>query len=138
MIHAGQTIENPLTGERILFRKTSQETNGEAVVIETWVQPNGFVAAGHVHPSQEERFEVLRGSVGFNIGRKKLVAGPGQRITVPAGTAHSSGTRATTRRTSSARSAPRCSSSRCSRRCSRSRPTARRTGRACRTRCGSR
>jgi Cupin domain len=31
---------------------------------------------------------VLRGSVGFKIGRKKLVAGPGQRITVPAGTPH--------------------------------------------------
>jgi hypothetical protein len=37
------------------------------VVIETFVQPNGFVAAAHVHPSQEERFEVLRGSV-WNAG----------------------------------------------------------------------
>src|SRR4051795_7943870 len=88
MIHAGDTIENPVTGERIVFRQTSRETNGQAVVIETFVQPNGFVAAAHVHPSQEERFEVLRGSVGFRIGRKKLVAGPGQRLTVPAGTPH--------------------------------------------------
>ncbi|HET7044409.1 MAG TPA: cupin domain-containing protein [Gaiellaceae bacterium] len=88
MIHPGQEIENTVTGERIVFRKTSRETNGEAVVIETHVQPNGFVAAAHVHPSQEERFEVLRGSVGFRIGRQKLVAGPGQRITVPRGTAH--------------------------------------------------
>src|SRR5204862_6747684 len=47
-----------------------------------------LVAAAHVHPSQEERFEILRGSVGFRIGRKKLVAGPGQRLTVPAGTPH--------------------------------------------------
>jgi hypothetical protein len=31
---------------------------------------------------------VLRGSVGFRIGRKKLLAGPGQRVTVPAGTPH--------------------------------------------------
>jgi quercetin dioxygenase-like cupin family protein len=88
MIHAGDTIENPVTGERLVFRKTSRETGGQAVVIETFVQPNGFVAAAHVHPSQEERFEVLRGTVGFKIGRKKLVAGPGQRLTVPAGTAH--------------------------------------------------
>ena len=88
MIRAGDVIENPVTGERIVFRQTSRETNGQAVVIETFVQPNGFVAAAHVHPSQEERFEVLRGSVGFKIGRKKLVAGPGQRITVPAGTPH--------------------------------------------------
>jgi mannose-6-phosphate isomerase-like protein (cupin superfamily) len=88
MIHAGDTIHNPVTGERIVFRQTSSETNGEAVVIETFVQPNGFVAAAHVHPGQEERFEILRGSVGFKVGGKKLVAGPGQRLTVPAGTPH--------------------------------------------------
>jgi mannose-6-phosphate isomerase-like protein (cupin superfamily) len=88
MIRPGDTIENPVTGEKLIFRLTSRETNGEAVVVETLVQPGGFVAAAHVHPGQEERFEVLRGSVGFKIGRKKLVAGPGQRVTVPAGTAH--------------------------------------------------
>jgi mannose-6-phosphate isomerase-like protein (cupin superfamily) len=88
MIKAGHTIENPVTGERIVFRKTSRETNGEAVVIETFVQPNGFVAAAHLHPAQEERFEILRGDVGFRIGREKLVAGPGQRLVVPAGTPH--------------------------------------------------
>jgi mannose-6-phosphate isomerase-like protein (cupin superfamily) len=88
MIEAGQTIVNSVTGERIVFRKTSRETNGAAVVIETFVQPNGFVAAAHVHPQQEERFEVLSGSVGFKIGREKLVAGRGQRLTVPAGTPH--------------------------------------------------
>ncbi len=88
MIHAGDAIENPVTGERLVFRKTSTETNGEAVVLEAFVQPNGFVAAAHVHPCQEERFQVLGGAVGFRLGRKELVAGPGQRITVPAGTAH--------------------------------------------------
>jgi quercetin dioxygenase-like cupin family protein len=88
MIHAGDAIENPVTGERLVFRKTSRETNGEAIVLEAFVKPSGFVAAAHVHPHQEERFQVLRGTVGFQLGRKKLVAGPGQRITVPAGTAH--------------------------------------------------
>jgi hypothetical protein len=52
------------------------------------VKPNGFVAAAHVHPHQEERFQVLKGSVGFRRGREKLVAGPGERLTVPAGTPH--------------------------------------------------
>jgi quercetin dioxygenase-like cupin family protein len=88
MIRAGDSIENPVTGERLVFRQTSRETNGAAVVIETYVQPNGFVAAAHVHPSQEERFEVLRGTVGFRVGREKLVGGPGKRLTVPAGTPH--------------------------------------------------
>ena len=88
MIRAGDAIENPVTGERIIFRQTSRDTNGEAVVIEAFVQPNGGVAAAHVHPSQEERFQVLRGSVGFRVGHKKIVAGPGERLTVPAGTPH--------------------------------------------------
>jgi quercetin dioxygenase-like cupin family protein len=88
VIRTGDTIENPVTGERIVFRRTSRDTNGEAVVIEAFVQPDGAVAAAHVHPSQEERFQVLRGSVGFRVGRKTIVAGPGERLTVPAGTAH--------------------------------------------------
>jgi quercetin dioxygenase-like cupin family protein len=88
MIHTGDVIENPVTGERLVFRKTAWETNGEAVVIETFVKPNGFVAAAHLHPYQEERFQVLRGTVGFRVGREEIVAGPGQRLTVPAGTAH--------------------------------------------------
>src|SRR3954452_6977747 len=88
MIHAGDSIVNPVTGERLVFRQTSRETGGEADVIETYVQPNGFVAAGHVHPAQGERFQVLRGSVGFKVGRRKLVGGPGHRLTEPAGTPH--------------------------------------------------
>ena len=88
MIQAGDAIENPVTGERLVFRKTSRETNGDAVMLEAFVKANGFVAAAHVHPHQEERFQILRGTVGFRLGREKIVAGPGQRVTVPAGTAH--------------------------------------------------
>jgi mannose-6-phosphate isomerase-like protein (cupin superfamily) len=88
VIHAGDTIENPVTGERLVFRKTSADTNGEAVVVEAFVKPDGAVAATHVHPRQDERFEVLGGSVAFRLGKEELVLGPGQRILVPAGTPH--------------------------------------------------
>jgi quercetin dioxygenase-like cupin family protein len=88
VIRTGQTIENPVTGERLVFRKTAADTQGEAVVVETFVEPNGFVAAAHVHPAQEERFEILAGTLEFKLGRKKIVAEPGDRVVVPAGTAH--------------------------------------------------
>ena len=88
MIRAGETIENPVTGERLVFRRTSAETNGEAVVLECFVRPTGFVAATHVHPSQEERFEVLKGKVAFKLDGEEIVARAGERITVPAGTSH--------------------------------------------------
>ena len=42
MIRTGDTIFNPVTGERITFRATSADTNGEAVVIECAVKPDGF------------------------------------------------------------------------------------------------
>jgi hypothetical protein len=44
LIHTGETIENPITGERITFLATSADTDGEAVVIETVVEPR--LAAG--------------------------------------------------------------------------------------------
>jgi quercetin dioxygenase-like cupin family protein len=88
MIRAGDSIENPVTGERLIFHQTSAETRGERVVFETVVQPHGFVAAAHVHPFQEERFQVLAGTVGFRVGRKRFEAGAGERLVVPLGTAH--------------------------------------------------
>lgn len=88
MIHAGDTIGNPVTGERLVFLETSQETNGEAVVFETFVQPDGFVAATHVHPKQEERFEILSGTLGLRMGGEKIVAGPGETVTIPPATPH--------------------------------------------------
>ena len=88
MIQPGDMIENPVTGERIVFWKTSAQTDGAAVVIECFVRPTGFVAATHVHPSQDERFEVLRGSLGIRLGDDEIVAKPGDRILVPAGTPH--------------------------------------------------
>ena len=88
MIRVGDTIENPVTGERIVFRQTSAETNGEAVVIECFVKPSGFVAAAHVHPFQSERFEVLAGSVTFRLDGQELPTGPGDIVLVPPGKSH--------------------------------------------------
>ena len=88
MIRTGDTIHNPATGERITFLATSADTDGEAVVIETVVQPHGFVAAAHVHPSQSERFAVVSGTLGLKAGRKKHTLGPGEVVTVELGTAH--------------------------------------------------
>ena len=70
MIQAGDVIENAVTGERLVFRKTSAETNGEAVVLEAFLRPDAFVAAA-IASLAEERFQVLRGSAVGLLGRKK-------------------------------------------------------------------
>jgi quercetin dioxygenase-like cupin family protein len=88
VITKGQTLTNPVTGETLVFRTTSAETNGERVVVEAYVEPDGAVAAAHVHPAQEECFDVLAGELEFRIRKQTLVARAGDRVLVPAGTPH--------------------------------------------------
>jgi quercetin dioxygenase-like cupin family protein len=88
MIRTGQTIENPVTGERITFLTTSADTGGEAVVIEVVVQPHGFVAAAHVHPSQSERFAVASGTLTLKVGGEQLTLRAGDVATVEPGVPH--------------------------------------------------
>ena len=91
MAYAGQTIENPASGERITFRETAATSGGELVAIDLEL-PAGRRVPGplHVHPRQEERFEVVAGTMRFTMGREKVVAGPGEVVTVPAGSSRSS------------------------------------------------
>jgi quercetin dioxygenase-like cupin family protein len=72
----------------MIFHETSADTGGHHVLVETVLQPDGFVASAHVHPSQTERFEVLDGSLGLRVGRDGLVAGPGDVAEVAPGTPH--------------------------------------------------
>jgi quercetin dioxygenase-like cupin family protein len=88
MIRTGDTIHNPVTGERVTFLATSADTDGEAVVIETVVQPHGSVAAAHVHPYQSERFAVSSGTLGLKADREERELGPGEIATVEPGTPH--------------------------------------------------
>jgi quercetin dioxygenase-like cupin family protein len=88
MIRSGDTIQNPVTGERITFLATSKDTDGEAVVIETVVQPDGFVAAAHVHPSQTERFAVAEGTLGLKVDGKEMTLEAGDVAIVEGGQAH--------------------------------------------------
>jgi quercetin dioxygenase-like cupin family protein len=88
MIRSGETIYNPVTRERITFHQTSADTNGEAVVIECAVEPGGFVALAHVHPSQSERFNVIDGTLGLKAGKEKRTLGRGDVGVIEAGTPH--------------------------------------------------
>lgn len=88
MIHTGDRLENPVTGEVLIFHETAAETGGELVRVETIVEPAGFVAATHVHPSQTERFDILEGTVEFHVGGETVRASAGDEVVVPPGTPH--------------------------------------------------
>ena len=88
MAYAGQVIENPVSGERITFRETAADTGGELLAIDLELSPDGHVPGMHVHPIQEERFEVTEGTMRFKLGRKKVIAHPGEVVVVPPGVRH--------------------------------------------------
>jgi mannose-6-phosphate isomerase-like protein (cupin superfamily) len=84
MATAGQTLVNPVSGERITFRTTSAESNGELVAIDLELPPGGRVPGPlHLHPRQEERFEVVSGTMRFRIRRERVLAGAGDSVVVP-------------------------------------------------------
>jgi quercetin dioxygenase-like cupin family protein len=88
MAHPGQIIENPVSGERITFRKTAADTSGELLEVDVELTPDGHVPGMHVHPAQEERFEVLSGEVRFRKGARRIDAKAGDVVVIEAGKAH--------------------------------------------------
>lgn len=88
MATRGQTITNPITHEHITFLKTSEETGGESLVFDCRVTPGGVPLRPHVHATQEERFEILSGTLGVMLGGKKMILHPGDRVVLPAKIKH--------------------------------------------------
>jgi quercetin dioxygenase-like cupin family protein len=88
MAHAGLIVDNPVSGERFVFRTTAEDTGGELLAFELEVPPGGRVPGGHVHPAQEERFEVTSGTMRFKKGLRWVTAESGDEVIVPAGTSH--------------------------------------------------
>ena len=57
MARVGQTIDHPVTGERITFLETAASSNGEVLRMAFSMRPHGFVPGIHAHPRAEERFD---------------------------------------------------------------------------------
>lgn len=88
MAYAGLILDNPTSGERFVFHQTASDTDGDLLAFELQVAPGGRVPGAHVHPAQEERFEVLSGTMRFRTGLRSVTAEAGDGLVVPAGTAH--------------------------------------------------
>ena len=66
MAKPGQVIENG-SGHRIIFHKTSADTNGELLQFEEHLAPNGVGRPEHIHLRQVERLQVLSGTMSAKI-----------------------------------------------------------------------
>jgi quercetin dioxygenase-like cupin family protein len=78
MARSGDVFEHPLTGERFVCRQVARDTGGELFQLDLYVQPGGFVAAEHIHPKQEERFEVLAGTLRLRSQGRERILGAGE------------------------------------------------------------
>jgi quercetin dioxygenase-like cupin family protein len=88
MSRRGETIENVLSGERMTFLETTRDTNGRFFEFEFIASP-GWTVAGHVHPRQEERTEMLSGTLDGVVPGEGLTLSPGEFRVVLPGVAHS-------------------------------------------------
>ncbi len=88
MVRPGDELLNPATGLRTVFRETARCTGGELLQVD-WIGAPGWASGpDHVHPHQEERFEVLCGRLGLRVNGVEVVHDPGDVIVAPAGSPH--------------------------------------------------
>lgn len=80
------TTQRP--SRRRLDHSRSDAPAGKSLEFVLELSPNGRVPGAHVHPEQEERFEVLEGTMAFRLGLRRIVAGVGETVVVPAGRVH--------------------------------------------------
>ena len=85
---AGDTLDNPVTGEFGVLVKAPWEGQDRSFEGELTVQPGGAVIGEHVHHNFEERFTVTAGRIAFRLDGSESVAGPGDVVAIPSGRWH--------------------------------------------------
>lgn len=88
MAAAGDQLINPVTGLRTVFRETAADTDGELLQVD-WIGDRGWTTGpDHVHPYQDERFEVISGKLGLRLNGVERVLDAGEAAVAPAGSPH--------------------------------------------------
>jgi quercetin dioxygenase-like cupin family protein len=82
MRRAERTIDDPLTGQRLHFLEMAGETDGRSLRAEVRLEPGGFVPR-HLHLRQDERIEVLAGSIRYRTRGEDRILGTGDSAAVP-------------------------------------------------------
>jgi quercetin dioxygenase-like cupin family protein len=81
-------LENVATKETYTFLARAADTGGELLRLRWSAQAGGRVGE-HVHPFQEERFDVVTGVLTVSIDGRDGECGSGDTVAIPPGTRHS-------------------------------------------------
>jgi quercetin dioxygenase-like cupin family protein len=88
MSYQGDVIENPISGERVVFLETGVQTHGSRLRLELFVEPDGAIGPAHIHPRQDERFIVKSGQMTLVVNGRERVVKAGEEAIVVAGSTH--------------------------------------------------
>ena len=78
----GLRLVNPDAGTTIEFTATAASTGGDYVEIVATYPPNGSPPPRHLHPSQDEHFTVMSGSMHGTAGDEAIDARAGEEFKV--------------------------------------------------------
>jgi quercetin dioxygenase-like cupin family protein len=87
MVYAGEVLENPISGERITVLEVPTEENGDLFRFD-WLLSPRFSIPEHIHRWQEERHEIVSGTLRGCVGGRERDYGAGERVIAPAGVPH--------------------------------------------------
>lgn len=87
MARAEEELSSP-SGDRLIFRKTAADTDGQLLEVEVAYAPGGEEPPDHYHPYQSERFEVLEGRIFARVDGRAATYEAGAWFDVPRGAVH--------------------------------------------------
>ena len=89
MAETGDVITNPVAKMRMVVLQTSASTSGELFEVEATYESSSVEPIPHLHPAQDEHFEILRGSMRVRIEGDERDLAAGETLDVPRETVHS-------------------------------------------------
>ena len=85
---ATKLSQRPIARDRVIVLVSAEESAGELFRCEYIACEVSPAPRDHVHTQQEERLEVLEGTVRCRLAGTEHVLGRGQRMVIPPGTPH--------------------------------------------------
>lgn len=86
--NSAREIANPAVGVRGMILRTGGETNGELFEAEFLVEPGDWTGPDHIHLHQEERLEILSGTLRLRADGGEELLAPGSSRVLPPRTVH--------------------------------------------------
>ena len=85
---ATQVSDRPATQDRVIVLKSAEETAGELFRCEYIAHVVSPPPRDHIHTHQEERLEVVEGTVRCRVAGREYVLERGSVMVIPPGTPH--------------------------------------------------